>query len=272
MFLPILAILIKKVVTQQIYYVTKKGCFKMFELNKVYSAKELATLMGISYQNFRNKRNLYESHLKKFYQFTTERKGRGNGIYYTLTHKYNDFIPYKDFANATRERTIKTAIVKTINKDNRQTGANIARAIANDDDKLADSTLTAYVRLNLKDFLTPEESENGNSFYTITDTCWCYLNKNTNSYQVMTEQEVKELRKYFNAKSESEEFIYSQFKDKMISREEAAKQLGELRLNRFAEGLRKFAEKHNSNYPIKVPVYQKCAFYNGKYKEYQSLE
>lgn len=88
----------------------------------------------------------------------------------------------------------------------------------------------------------------------------------------MSDEEVAELRKYFNAKSESEELIYSQFKDKTISRSEAVSQLGELRLNRFAEGLRKFAEKHNSNYPIKVPVYQKCAFYNGKYKEYQNLE
>ena len=248
----------------------------MFELNKPYSSKELAKLMQISFKNFQNKRNLYETHLKKFYQFTTERKGRGNGVYYTLVHKYNDFIPYKDLANANREHTIKTAIVKTINKDNKQTDANIARSIANDDDivvlKLADSTLAAYVRLNLKDFLTPEESEGSCSFYTITDTCWCYLDRNTNSYKVMSDEEVAELRKYFNAKSESEELIYSQFKDKTISRSEAVSQLGELRLNRFAEGLRKFAEKHNSNYPIKVPVYQKCAFYNGKYKEYQNLE
>ena len=88
----------------------------------------------------------------------------------------------------------------------------------------------------------------------------------------MTDEEVKELRGYFNAKSEAEELIYSQFKDKMISHKEAVNQLGELRLNRFAEGLRKFAEKHNSNYPIKVPVYQQCAFYNGKYKDYKNLE
>ena len=88
----------------------------------------------------------------------------------------------------------------------------------------------------------------------------------------MTDEEVKELRGYFNAKSETEELIYSQFKDKMISHKEAVNQLGELRLNRFAEGLRKFAEKHNSNYPIKVPVYQQCAFYNGKYKDYKNLE
>ena len=240
----------------------------MFELDKEYSTKQLAAEMQITYQSFRNNKQKYEQYLSKFFEFTTKTKGRGNGTYYTLTHQYTEFIPYKDYNSTSREKTIKTAIVKTINTNNVQTGSNIARIIKNDEEiillKLADNSLVNYVRANLKDFID-------DGFYTKIDSVWCYLDELANEYILLNEKEIKELRDYLNAPSPKEEEIYSQFNNKDISREETIKQLGELRLNRFVEACKLFQSRHDGHFPMKVAVYSQNAIYNGKYKDSYSL-
>ena len=67
----------------------------MIELNKKYSTKELAQVIGVSYGQFRNIREKYENHLALFYDFTINTKG--NGTSYIFNQQFDDYIPYKEY-------------------------------------------------------------------------------------------------------------------------------------------------------------------------------
>lgn len=127
----------------------------MIELNKKYSTKELAQAIGVSYGQFRNIREKYESHLALFYDFTINTKG--NGISYIFSQQFNDYIPYKEYSNAKRSKLLQKKIKQTISNDARQTGSNIARIIKVDNEiqalDLQLSTLTNYTRVQLKELV-----------------------------------------------------------------------------------------------------------------------
>lgn len=77
----------------------------MIELNKKYSTKELAQAIGVSYGQFRNIREKYESHLALFYDFTINTKG--NGTSYIFNQQFDDYIPYKEYSNAKRSKLLQ---------------------------------------------------------------------------------------------------------------------------------------------------------------------
>ena len=186
----------------------------MIELNKTYNTKELAQLIGITYDRLRKERAKHELHLSLFYDYNIIRKG--NSICYIFTEQYSEFIPYKDYSKVRRNKMFKNKIQEVINQDNRQTGSNIARIISIDGEiqalNLALSTLTNYTRTNLKEMI-----DNGD--YIKEDYRWCYLDHCRNKYVLMDNDEVAELRKYFkqNENIEAEEAIFAQYQDKAIS-------------------------------------------------------
>lgn len=228
----------------------------MIELNKQYSMKTLSENLNISYGTFRNNRKLYEEHLAKFYLYSIEQKG--NGTYYTFIEEINPYIPYKEYKQMTKSKTVQKLVKKVIEEDNRQTGSNIARIIIVNGEIQAlgwqQSTLTVYVRDELKRLI--EEH-----FYIKEDYRWCYLDKEENKYVLMSDGEVKELRSYFKSTKalEQEESIWAEMKEGNLSLNEAKQRVGELRLGGFIQGCKKFMDIYG-NYPIKVPVYVRVAF------------
>lgn len=120
----------------------------MIELNKQYSTKELADALEISYSWMRRNRAPLEEHLGKFYDFTKSKQG--NATYYLFTESICPYISYKEYKKLLKNNIVQEQIKNTIEKDERQTGANIARIIYVEKEIQALdwelSTLSVYVR------------------------------------------------------------------------------------------------------------------------------
>lgn len=211
----------------------------------------------MSYAAYRNKRQLYEEHMSLFFDYTIEKKGRS--YYYTFTAQKEEFIPYRDFYTQSRTKAIQKQIKQTISQNPRQTGANISRIIIVNGEiqalDLALSTLTRYTQVELKKLVQQK-------YYIKDDYRWCILNRQNNTYELLSKSEIEELRSYFkieqNANLDNEENILAQQQDGSLTKEEAAMQLGDLRIGAMINGLKKFQEKYDA-WPIKVPVYVRNA-------------
>lgn len=231
----------------------------MLQLNQIYTTKELAKEMDIGYQTFRKNRQKYENHLRLFYDFMTESKGRG--IIYIFTEQYGDFIPYKDYCKSKKNKLIQNKAKAVIKTEPRQTGSNIARIIYVEEEIQALncqlSTITNYTRANLKELIN-------SGYYTLTDYKWCFLDYQANQYIEMTDAQVKELRSYFRdcdkENLEEQENAMTKRNEGLISKEEANNTVGELKYNAFIAGIEKYMQNNNNCRPMKVPLYQRCAF------------
>lgn len=227
----------------------------MIELNKKYSTKELAQTIGVSYGQFRNTREKYESHLALFYDFTISTKG--NGTSYIFNQQFDDYIPYKEYSNAKRSKLLQKKIKQTISNDARQTGSNIARIIKVDNEiqalDLQLSTLTNYTRVQLKELVD-------NGYYVRDDYRWCYLDKKVNKYILMNDEEVSELRSYFknSVNLAKEEEVHSLMQQRVISSNDAINEIGKLRIDSFNNGIKQYQLEHGV-WPMKVPVYVRNA-------------
>lgn len=222
----------------------------------MYSTKELAQTINISYDRLRHARDTYEEYLKLFYDYSIIRKG--NTISYLFKEQYEDFIPYIEYSNAKRSKLLQKKIKETIKQDSRQTGSNIARIIIVDGEiealNLQLSTLTNYTRVQLRKLV-----ESG--YYFRTDYQWCYLDKDKNQYILMTETQIKELRSFFDESRdiEKEEQYMADFKEHLLTTDQITEILGKLKIKSFNAGIKKYQEKYNA-WPIKVPVYERCAW------------
>ena len=228
----------------------------MIVLGQSYSTKELASLIEISYNQFRKNRERYEKHLELFYDYTISHKG--NAVYYTFNDQYGDFIPYREYNKVKRKELFQNKIKATIYIDNRQTGSNIARIIYVEKEiqalNLELSTVTNHVRANLKELI-----EQG--YYIKTDYRWCFLDPMANAYILMTDVQVKELREMF-AMKEGEEYaeaVLADFSEGQVSKEEACQKIGSDKIKRYNMGITKYSNKYGVR-PIKVPVYERKAW------------
>lgn len=225
----------------------------MFELNVKYSTKEVAEKIGITYQTLRKAREKYENHLKLFYDFEIEHKG--STIYYVFTEQFSEYIPYFEYHYNKKTKLVREKVEKVLATNNRQTGSNIARLIKVDGDiqvlNWELSTLTVYARAELKALVDA-------GLYIREDYRWCYLDEKTNTYILMSDEEVAELRSYFSeenkAISAEEEELWSNYKDRIITREEFKNKLCDIRCNCFERGVKRFYTEHHV-WPINVPTY-----------------
>lgn len=228
----------------------------MIEMNKKYSSSQLAEALGISYGSFRNNRKTYEEHLQKFYLMNIIHKG--NSTCYIFEKELYSYISYKEYKAMQKSQILQKHIKDTIHYDKRQTGSNIARIIIIDGEiqalnwKL--STLTIYVRDELRDLVK-------SGYYRRGDYQWCYLDKEKNQYVLMSDEDVKRLRNYFHTREsdEEEENILSAQEQGSITALEADKALTILRKDAFINGRKDF-QAEVGYWPIKVPVYERCAW------------
>ena len=111
-----------------------------------------------------------------------------------------------------------------------------------------------YIRDELKDLVK-------SGYYQRMDYQWCYLDKDENKYVLMSEEEVKRLRSYFRTKEsdEAEENILSAQKWGSINALETNEALINLRKDVFMKGRKDF-QNETGYWPIKVPVYERCAW------------
>lgn len=227
------------------------------ELNHSYTMKEVAEFNQVSYNVYRQKRSQYEEHMRLFFDYTVEKKGRS--YQYIFISQKEEFIPYKDFYSQVRTKAIQTQIKKTIKQDPRQTGANVARIIIVDGEiqalGLALSTLTRYTQVELKKLVEKQ-------YYIKEDYRWCILNTDANAYELLSQSKVEELRSYFkierDANLDNEENVLAQQQEGSLSKEEAAIKIGNLRMGAMISGMKKFQEKYDA-WPMKVPVYVRNA-------------
>lgn len=227
------------------------------ELNRQYTMKEVAEFNGVSYGVYRKRKQIYEDHMKLFFDYDVEKKGRS--YYYTFIKQKEEFVLYRDFHSQTRTKVIRNQIKETIDQDPRQTGSNIARIIIVDGEVqalgLTLPTLARYTQVELKKMLEKK-------YYVKEDYRWCILNRSTNTYELLPQDMVKELRGYFrveqDANLENEENIFAQQQDGSLTEEEVVLKLSNLRLDAMLNGLKRFQDKYNA-WPMKVPVYVRNA-------------
>lgn len=225
----------------------------MILLNKKYNSQELAKELQISYGGFRNNRFEYEHYLNCFYDFKKEIAANGVTIEYTFLRQMSDLIPYREFKKMRKNKIIQKHIKKTIEKDNRQTGSNIARIIYTEKGiyglNLALSTLKVYVREQLKELVHK-------GYYDKGEYEWCYLDSEKNVYILMSKEEIEDLKNYFINKelTEQETEIWSKYSEKEITYEDAVNQVGQIRYGNFIEGLKNYQEQ-TGHWAMKVPVY-----------------
>lgn len=227
----------------------------MLELNKEISAKNIARELGISYGTFRNDRKKYEKYLELFYEFNKEYKTRGQ-IFYVLAHEKGQLVPYKEYKKIEKNLSLAKAIVKVIEQDGRQTGANIARIIFIDNE-LRDidwtlSTTTVYVRSNLRLLVQ-------NNYYNKGNSRWCYLDKKQNKYILLTNEEYADLKNFFKFDIDTSADLYMAYEEGELTSEEYANQLTDLHRICFLEALDRFEAKYHVR-PMKVPEYKRAAW------------
>ena len=225
------------------------------QLNRRYTTKEVAEFCQVAYSSFLNKRELQEKHLALFYHFTKETEKRQ--VYYTFQYKIADYVPYRKYKSMCRNTNIQKGIKDIIQRDNRQTGSNIARLLLIDGkfyglDNFKESTLTVYTRAELKKLVDTK-------YYAKTDYAWCYLDKARNCYVLLSDKEIEKLRTYFEVDKKEEEIIISEMKEGNITYLEAERLLGKMRIQKYLNGLKEYA-KDVGYYPMKVPVYEKCVW------------
>lgn len=228
----------------------------MIELGQKYSSKELAEEVGVTYATFRHNRERYEQHLLLFYDF--EVSFCGPSKYYVFTEQLMDYIPYKEYKKQQKNDLFKRKIKSVIAHDPRQTGANIGRIIFVDGEVEALNytigTVTNYTRANLKELVKQ-------GYYILTDYRWCILDNNR--YIELNDDQVKELREFFQKydteTKEEQENIMAQRQDGTISKSEANEKIGDMKFNGFVKGIQDYTDKYGHR-PIKVPVYERCAF------------
>ena len=104
----------------------------MIILNEMYSSQKLAPELGITYKTLRNNRSKQEAHLHLFYNYDIIKQG--NSINYIFREQFADFIPYREYQKINKNALFKKNIIKTIEKNPRQTGTNIARIIIVDEE------------------------------------------------------------------------------------------------------------------------------------------
>lgn len=193
----------------------------------------MAEALEISYDHYRKNRQAYEAHLAKFYIYT--KTSKGNAIYYTFEKELYPYVSYKEYKAMQKSSIIQESTKRAIERNNRQTGSNVARIIVVDEEiqvlNLKLSTLTVYVRDELKALVDE-------GYYVRDDYRWCYLDNTKNEYILMSDDEVAILRGYFNLNAtwEQEENILSAEEQGSIKHEEAATAITVLRKANFIKG------------------------------------
>lgn len=243
------------------------------EVGHKYSTEELAKALQVSYSNFKNKKNQFLKSLSMAYHYDVEYKGRAT--FYTITEKIGDYQkPARKNQRAKTDRVIQKYINDTIEEDPVQTAANINRRAWENAEThpssvvllgLKQSTTGEYIRLNLREMYGVWEGSGGTDGM-IEKKIWCRLDAEYNCYIQMPPEMVKKLRECLNSaskgKTEFEENVNEAYEANAITEEERDKLLGGKGYNLHQEGKKLFRSKYGY-WPIKVPVYAKCAWKNG---------
>lgn len=234
------------------------------ELNKRYSTTELAAVLGISKDTLKRKKEEYLAQLDIAYEYEIDQKGRA--IYYTFTKQIGEYE--KPLRKNNREKTnkvVRELINKTIEKDPKQTAANINRIIwIKDVDKVVplnikQSTTGEYIKINLRQMYGTQELQGGTDGY-IEKKIWCCLDKANNCYIEMTQEQLDLLHNCFSSSRKDQKDldmnICADYRNGLINRKEMRDRLEQATLNTFFQAESMFKEE-TGYWPVRVPVYIK---------------
>lgn len=243
--------------------------FKL-EVGKKYSTIELCTALGVTKDQWKRKKNEYLRNLSIAYNYDVEYQGRAT--FYTITEKICDYQkPERKNARKKTNDVIKKFINEVIDEDPVQTAANINRRAWEHSDTnpssvvllgLKDTTTGEYIRLNLREMYGIKENVGGTDGI-IEKKIWCRLDTDYNCYieipQEMIDKFFSYLDKTKQQKREYNSSICADYKSGLISKQEMFNLLGESEYNVYEEASRAFREECGF-WPIKVPVYIRCAW------------
>lgn len=227
------------------------------KLNQPYTYKKLSTILGYTYGTFRIKRKEILEHLKAYYKYNIDTTTMPHII--TFLEQYQEYEKPNKKSDL-RDADYKASIKKVLEKDNKQTAANIARL--NENDILikkynhADSTRYEYTRVQLNNLVETNE-------YHISEKIWCELNNDTNEYMPMSAELVKEFYEMIDNKlnlvNKLSKELLGDYKAGRISKREVKNQLGNINIEAFLQARMEYKDKYKY-FPIYVAVYERNAF------------
>lgn len=218
----------------------------MYLEKKAYTAEEFRKALKISEPTWKKKRNYILDCLKQIMDFNIFKDG--TFVKYEVINQFEDWkgIPRKKDVKAMREYYAeKTAEI--VKRQPRNTGSNIARITLAKENKFCHKQDTAerYIRQEI------------NRSYDKKDYEWCVLDKSTNYYYIMTDEQREFLFSLFsNYGSEFNKDFFkhaSMLRNGLITKEEYDELTAEIVENNYKTILDEFRFEYGS-VPVNVPL------------------
>ena len=240
----------------------------MFLEDYAYTAKELASVMGVSYDNFRKYKEKFLNNLG--YYFTYEVNHTAKGDTYTILEKKAEYQPpmRKNDKKALRDTAFVNAITEIIKQDNIQSAANIADILCENEVVkslgLSQGSIREYTKKYMKHLFGSKLFEGGTRGQ-ITFRARCRKDEETNKYIPLTSEEwnnfVHLYRCMLGESADEKIEIIEDYNDGLITEEEMKDKISHLEIKVYNEAC--FAYKKQWGYrPVKIAMYELAEYDN----------
>ena len=237
-----------------------------WDVDATYTTEEMWKRMGISESTWSHKKNIYLDNFRLYYVY--EVFYEGTFTKYHILKKLGDYKkPPRKNAKENHEIVYENEIIEVVKEDNVQTAANVARIIK-DHEAIKEcgytpNTHKEYTRLGMRELFGSNHNREGR-VGEMMDKIWCGLDRETNTYFPMTEEQYEVFRGMIAQNKESKDYLeeemelYSDYLNELITKDELYSKVGKLGFNAFLLAQSQYKDQYGFR-PIKVPVY---GFYN----------
>ena len=231
-----------------------------WEVDKVYSTKQMIELFGISQSTWDHNRNKYLDNFALYYEYECIYKGR-NTDYHILKQLGDYQKPPSKRDKEVRDNVYSNEIIEVVKEDSLQTAANVSRIIKDNEPIKAynhsDGTVYEYTRIRMRE-LFGRSLDEGGTIGGMTEKIWCKLDSEHNCYipigEVMEQKFFTMIRAEKSMTTAFEAEIYDGYENGLITAEERDTIIGRRGYSAYLEAKKRFAEIYGF-YPIKVPNY-----------------
>lgn len=229
-----------------------------------YTTKEMQQFFGVSASNWKKQKEKLLKNFSFYYEYEVDRRGRGD--YYIILRQLGDYRPAPKKGDKIQE-TYESGIIEIVQDDNVQTAANVARKLETENAAVkafnhTSGTTYEYTRVKMRNMFGTKVNEGG-SRGMIVEKVWCRLDKENNTYILMSEEAIQKFFEIYSLSQEErkqyELEVFSDYQNGLITKEEAFAAIGERGFKAYQAARDKFKQDFGY-YPIKVPVYEISAF------------
>ena len=231
-----------------------------WEVDRIYSTKEMIKLFGISQSTWDHNRDKYLDNFSLYYEYECIYSGRSTD--YHILKQLGDYQkPPSKRNKEIRDGVYSNEIIKVVKEDSLQTAANVSRIIKDNEPirayNHADGTVYEYTRVRMREMFG-KYLDSGGTIGGITEKIWCRLDSDHNCYipigEVMEQKFFSMIRAEKSGKTAFEAEIFNAYDNGLITAEERDREIGASGFSAYLEAKKRFYAVYGF-YPIKVPNY-----------------